>query len=594
MTQPPDPRAAFAAAERAYVEGRFASAREALATIAQLGHPAVHHLRAIVEQKLGNLTTARSQFEAATLLAPQDPHIWNNFGNFLRRLGDEPAALEAYERALALSERFGDATFNRANLLLRLGRREEARIAFLALIDLEPEKARAWNGLAAVHKASGDLESAASAYDSALAVTANDRLATVGRARIALERQEPDVVERYRAARRMAPDDRELALDEIEARLGQGDRAALDELAGLTRSAPDWTHGQITLARLRWEQGERAGFADHVEALLAIDSAQPGLWAAYVQLLGECGQSALAADVAQRARRVLADDGALQLAEAVQAGRAGQISRAETLFATLPSACPGRAIHEAVHRIRRGELDRAICLAEAAIEEAHWDLAAWGILELLCRKTGDRRGEWLSGQPGLVSVSQLPLDPADFRAADSLLSHLHRDTVEATGQSVRGGTQTRWNLFDRIEPELARLRDAIDRALADHLANLPARDDAHPLLRHRSRRMRIGPSWSVRFLDAGHHVPHFHPKGLISSACYIRVPPPHGAPHEGWLEIGRPPADLLLDLEPIQLIKPEPGKLILFPSYLYHGTRPFSAGERLSVAFDVVAAGLDA
>jgi len=31
----------------------------------------------------------------------------------------------------------------------------------------------------------------------------------------------------------------------------------------------------------------------------------------------------------------------------------------------------------------------------------------------------------------------------------------------------------------------------------------------------------------------------------------------------------------------------EPGRLVLFPSYLYHGTRPFSAGERLSVAFDV-------
>jgi hypothetical protein len=28
----------------------------------------------------------------------------------------------------------------------------------------------------------------------------------------------------------------------------------------------------------------------------------------------------------------------------------------------------------------------------------------------------------------------------------------------------------------------------------------------------------------------------------------------------------------------------------LFPSYMYHGTRPFSAGERLTVAFDVVAA----
>ncbi|MDQ3144496.1 MAG: 2OG-Fe(II) oxygenase family protein [Pseudomonadota bacterium] len=43
---------------------------------------------------------------------------------------------------------------------------------------------------------------------------------------------------------------------------------------------------------------------------------------------------------------------------------------------------------------------------------------------------------------------------------------------------------------------------------------------------------------------------------------------------------------MLLELEPIAAIAPAPGTLVLFPSFLYHGTRPFPAGERLSVAFD--------
>jgi hypothetical protein len=30
--------------------------------------------------------------------------------------------------------------------------------------------------------------------------------------------------------------------------------------------------------------------------------------------------------------------------------------------------------------------------------------------------------------------------------------------------------------------------------------------------------------------------------------------------------------------------------MALFPSYLFHSTRPFGAGERLTAAFDVVAA----
>jgi hypothetical protein len=42
-----------------------------------------------------------------------------------------------------------------------------------------------------------------------------------------------------------------------------------------------------------------------------------------------------------------------------------------------------------------------------------------------------------------------------------------------------------------------------------------------------------------------------------------------------------------LNLGALKEIEPKPGRLVLFPSYFWHGTRPFAAGERLSVAFDV-------
>jgi len=67
----------------------------------------------------------------------------------------------------------------------------------------------------------------------------------------------------------------------------------------------------------------------------------------------------------------------------------------------------------------------------------------------------------------------------------------------------------------------------------------------------------------------------------------VRVPELDRSTQEGWLELGRPPPDLQMDLDPLATIEPEAGSLVLFPSYLYHGTRPFSAGKRLSVAFDV-------
>jgi hypothetical protein len=120
----------------------------------------------------------------------------------------------------------------------------------------------------------------------------------------------------------------------------------------------------------------------------------------------------------------------------------------------------------------------------------------------------------------------------------------------------------------------------------EYRRRLPSADPKHPLLRHRDRDLKIEGSWSVRLSSAGFHVPHFHFAGVLSSAFYVRVPVLDRATQEGWLELGRPPADLQMDLGPLTAIEPEPGSLALFPSHLYHGTRPFPAGERLSVAFD--------
>ena len=102
--------------------------------------------------------------------------------------------------------------------------------------------------------------------------------------------------------------------------------------------------------------------------------------------------------------------------------------------------------------------------------------------------------------------------------------------------------------------------------------------------------MAFGPSWSVRLAGGGYHAAHFHPGGILSSACYISLPSDMAGSDgkAGWLEIGRPPPELGLDLPPLASFEPVPGRLALFPSFLFHGTRPFTGGERLTVAFDLV------
>jgi tetratricopeptide (TPR) repeat protein len=591
MTAPASPQAIFGAAEQAFTQGRFEEARAHLSELRRIGldHPAVHHLTALVERRLGNLDAAARAFEAAARLAPGDPQIANNHGNLLGDLGDGAGALAAYERALSLAPDCADAALNRAIALHRLKRFAEARAALTALAATQPGNIRLWNALGALERDARDLAASAAAYDRALALKADHRLATRGRARVAAERGESDVLARYAAARAIAPDDRALLMEETEARADRGDTAGLAALADRVKADRDWTEGQLALARIRWEAGEAEGFTAELDAALQEQPKRRDLWIGLIDLLSGAGRIAEAADAARAAHLALGEAD-LRLLEATHASRSGDLEGAEALFAALPSDMPGRAALESGHRVRRGELGRAAGLIDRALAEDPLDMGSWAVAELVYRATDDPRAGWLSGQEGLVRPSQLALDSRQMEALRRLLLELHASGAEMIGQSVRDGTQTRGALFQRPEPELAELRRALEDAIEDYVRGLPPLDPAHPLLRHRATPLGIIGSWSVRLTGSGYHVSHFHPNGLVSSACYFIVPETAATSREGWLELGRPPPELRLDLEPLTAIEPMEGRLVLFPSYLHHGTRPFSAGERLTVAFDVAAA----
>ena len=84
-------------------------------------------------------------------------------------------------------------------------------------------------------------------------------------------------------------------------------------------------------------------------------------------------------------------------------------------------------------------------------------------------------------------------------------------------------------------------------------------------------------------------MPHVHTKGWYSSALYIDLPTTiNNESEDGYLALGKPPFKIKDQLDIERKIKPELGKLVLFPSYMWHSTLPFSGeGHRLVVAFDI-------
>jgi uncharacterized protein (TIGR02466 family) len=158
-------------------------------------------------------------------------------------------------------------------------------------------------------------------------------------------------------------------------------------------------------------------------------------------------------------------------------------------------------------------------------------------------------------------------------------------------QSLRGGTQTARGLLSDPDPLIRLYLAQLAKPLAEYQAAI-GHDSAHPMLARNTGPARLTGSWSVRLRRGGFHVNHIHPQGWISSAYYVSVPEEIADPtmKSGWLKFAEPRFPMPSG-GPLRLIQPKPGRLVLFPSYLWHGTNPMAGDEpRLTIAFDALPA----
>jgi len=81
---------------------------------------------------------ARETLLAEVAARPDDADLWTALGEAQAGAGDDPAALSAYDRAIALDGEQWTAHFGRGTALARLGRGEEAVAAWKRALALDP------------------------------------------------------------------------------------------------------------------------------------------------------------------------------------------------------------------------------------------------------------------------------------------------------------------------------------------------------------------------------------------------------------------------------------------------------------------------
>jgi tetratricopeptide (TPR) repeat protein len=481
-----------------------------------------------------------------------------------------------------------DAAWQAADIAIDHGFEEQAWPAVARVVEKVRDRPHLWQYLALLHRGLDRHDRAIEAFRHAARLAPADRRIAHGLALTSLEGGLPafDLFER---ALRLDPADSDIRLGSISALKAEG-RAeeAIARLDAMLREAPLWIEGHRSWARINAALGTGRELAA-IDAAIALHPRAVALHALRIDTLSRLASPEERLAAAGQARRALGDAVPLIVQEAIAASEAGQFDRADQLFMAIGQhGDPGLALSIVRHLVRAERFVDAERLA-GRLAGTSESVTAWAYRHTAWRALDDPRLAWLDRGDALVRSFDIiaALPPLD-RLADTLRA-IHADIAQPLDQSVRGGTQTDGPLFMRIDPTIRALRQAVSDAVRSYAQALPPIDPTHPLLSApRDEPVRFAGSWSVRLTGAagGHHANHIHAMGWLSSALYVSLPPAMGAA-DGCLTIGAPPANMGLAMAPTATVAPAAGRLVLFPSHLWHGVTPFAEGERLTVAFDV-------
>ncbi|MGQ0584122.1 MAG: 2OG-Fe(II) oxygenase family protein [Reyranella sp.] len=187
--------------------------------------------------------------------------------------------------------------------------------------------------------------------------------------------------------------------------------------------------------------------------------------------------------------------------------------------------------------------------------------------------------------------------PREYAAPGVFEAALHDEIVrnptlkpDPAGKATRGGLQTAADLALASDGAICTLIDRLRATVDGFVAGLPDRSD-DPFIAARPETAAIH-AWAVVYPAEGFQKSHIHYSGWLSGVYYVTAPKVFrdDAGRAGCLALGS--LDLPDDREPpwgVRDIRPAPGRLVLFPSFVPHATLPTKSPEpRICVAFDVV------
>ncbi|HZW59474.1 MAG TPA: tetratricopeptide repeat protein [Woeseiaceae bacterium] len=559
------------------------------------------HLLGLIRKQQGRAAEAETLLRASIEKAPNRPEFHANLGNLLSQLKRHADAEQAYRRALALNGAFRPARLGLARLLSDAGIHAAAADEARKLLAADSRDAQAHAALGVALAGQERYADAEAAYREALRIAPGYGAArhNLGALLSKMERIEESLEELEHAAA-AGINGAEIDFNRGSAlmklyRFDEGEQV----LADAVRRDPQYADAQKLLAKFRFMRGAD-NFADELARAARRHPDNAELQLALGQVLhGANRLDAAAAALGDALHACGAHPRLLGMLASVHQESGdftAALRRAREACKANPDD-PLLADYEIDALMSLGRADEALPLIQAGRRrrpQHQWYIAIEATAQ---RLRGDPRYEYLCDYGAMVRTYDLDAPRGWGSMAQfhddlvPLLHERHQFYAHPLDQSLRRGTQTPRNLIGDPHPVIRAFIAAMQTPIAEY-RNAIGVDDAHPLRSRNRGEARLSGCWSVRLTRGGFHVNHIHPEGWISSAYYAEVPDEVAdrQRQSGWIKFGEPRYPVP-GAGAEKTLQPQAGRLVLFPSYLWHGTTPIeNDAPRMTVAFDVVPA----
>jgi Flp pilus assembly protein TadD len=563
--------------------------------------PAALHMLGLIREQAGDAAGAEQLVRRSCEYAPDNLQFRLNLAQLLRRHTRLAEAETVLRSVLGQAPSDAAARHALALVLCSLGREAEAEIECRTLLGQDSRDADAWALLGFVLGNQSRVVEAEAAYRAALSRSPSHAVShhNLGSLLSRLERSEEALVELDRAGAAGARGF-ELSFNRGRA-LAQLYRHedAETAFAAAVAENPGHVEAQINLARLRFMRGD-ADFARDFSAAAASQPDHVALQAALGTALRCAGQAALAEEHLRERLRAYGPAPELRGVLAQVLLELGRLGEAEVEAGEAAAGMPGNSatldtlVSVLLSRGRAREAMQFISVQR----QREPDVQSWVAYEATAaRLLGTPAYPWLYDFDRFVRTYEVAAPEGWSSIAElnaqllRVLSNRHQFRAHPLDQSVRAGSQTARNLLAEDDATIKAVLRAFEEPVADFVRGLGA-EAAHPFTGRNRGGARIATAWSVQLRRDGFHVNHLHPQGWISSAYYVQVPEEANdrERRSGWLKFGEPRFPVP-DAVPERYIRPLAGRLVLFPSYMWHGTTPIHGTQlRTSIAFDALPA----